>query len=299
MYPDSTWLTPVRRWKMASIHLKHPPPKTAVCSFAMGIRCAELVEVPLRLALDRDRERCLCARNWTIQRVALNRLAARLGNQPNQILPPHPLRGGRARIVIDLLLDHSPIDVICSETQRNLRNLRRHHLPVRLDVRKIIEHETADSDLLDVEHAGGSRQMLQRSVRRMERQWDESLEAAGLILQSTQLQQVIDSILIVLDVSIEHGGIGFEADLMSQPRRVEPLVAINLVIANDVPHAVGENLGSPARQRIHTRLFHLDERLTYGKLRALCKVGDLYHGEGLHVHLRETFLQSGNQVEKI
>jgi hypothetical protein len=62
--------------------------------------------------------------------------------------------------VIDLFLDHSSINIIGAEAQRDLRNLRRHHLPVGFDMRKIVEYQSADSDLLDVEHPGSFRQVL-------------------------------------------------------------------------------------------------------------------------------------------
>ena len=67
------------------------------------------------------------------------------------------------------------------------------------------------------------------------------MKAVGFILQRAQLHQVIHAILIVFDVAVEHGGVGLEADLMGLLRCLQPLVAVDFVIADDVPYAVGEN----------------------------------------------------------
>jgi len=69
--------------------------------------------------------------------------------------------------------------------------------------------------------------MLQRRVRRMKRQRNKRLEAASLILQGAQLEQMIDAVLVVFDVSVEHRRIRFQPNLMRQPRRIQPLIAVN------------------------------------------------------------------------
>ena len=85
----------------------------------------------------------------------------------------------------------------------------------------------------------------------MKRQRDEGLEAVRLVLQCAQLQQVVDAVFVIFDVAVQHRGIRFQADLVRGARRVEPLVAVNLVIADDVADAVGKDLRAAAGQRIH------------------------------------------------
>ena len=41
----------------------------------------------------------------------------------------------------------------------------------------------------------------------MKRQRNERLEAAGFVLQRAQSQQMVDAVLVVLDVAVEHRGI--------------------------------------------------------------------------------------------
>jgi hypothetical protein len=57
----------------------------------------------------------------------------------------------------------------------------------------------------------------------MKRERNEGLEAAGLVLHRAQLEQVVDAVLVVLDVAVEHGRVRLEAELVGQARGVEPL----------------------------------------------------------------------------
>ena len=114
-------------------------------------------------------------------------------------------------------------------------------------MRKIVQHQAANCNLLDVEDACRLWQMLQRRVIGMESQRDEGLKAAGFILQTTQLQQVIDAVFVVLDVAVEHSRVGLQTDLVGELRGFKPLVAINFVIADDVANPVGENLSAASR----------------------------------------------------
>src|ERR1039458_4893983 len=95
----------------------------------------------------------------------------------------------------------------------------------------------------------------------MKGKWNKSLEAPGLILQGAQFEQVVDAVLVVFDMAVEHGGVRFQPDLVGKASGIEPLIAVNLVIANNVPHAIGKNFSAAAGQRIHARLFHFFQRL--------------------------------------
>ncbi len=62
---------------------------------------------------------------------------------------------------------------------------------------------------------------------------------------------MVDAVFVVLNVAVEHGRVRLQSDLVGEFRRFEPLIAIDFVVADDVAHAVGENFGAAARQRIH------------------------------------------------
>ena len=79
----------------------------------------------------------------------------------------------------------------------------------------------------------------------------------------------------------------------------QPVVAVNLVIADDVPHAVAENLRSAARHRVQPSFLQLHQHFARRHLADLGEERNLHHGEALQMHLREALLQPGNHVEVI
>ena len=86
----------------------------------------------------------------------------------------------------------------------------------------------------------------------MEGQRNEGLKTAGFILQLAQLDQVIHAVFFGLDVTVEHGAVGVQPELMRDARTFQPLFAGHFVIADDAPHAVAKNFRAAAGQRIHT-----------------------------------------------
>src|SRR5580704_18185710 len=112
-------------------------------------------DVSLRTDSHRDRNHRLRPRYWPIQRVALKRHSPGLGDQANQFLAAQSLRRGRTGVVVDLLFHDGSVDVVSAEAQGDLRHLRGHHLPVRLDVREVVEHQARHGNLPQIEHAGG------------------------------------------------------------------------------------------------------------------------------------------------
>ena len=82
----------------------------------------------------------------------------------------------------------------------------------------------------------------------MECQWNKSLEATSFVLQGTQLEQVVHAIFIIFDVTVEHCRIRLQADLMGQLRGIEPLIAVNFVVADDMAYTIGKNLRTSARK---------------------------------------------------
>ncbi len=63
----------------------------------------------------------------------------------------------------------------------------------------------------------------------MERQRDKRLKAPGIILHSTQAKHMVDAILVVLDMPVQHGSVRAQTELMRGARGLQPFVAVNLV----------------------------------------------------------------------
>ena len=152
---------------------------------------------------------------------------------------------------------------------------------------------------LQVHHPRGLRDVRQRGVVGMEGQRDEGLEAAGLVLQLAQAQHVVDAVLVVLHVAVEHRRVGAQPDAVRRTRRLQPLRPVDLVVADDVPHAVGKYLRPAPRQRIHARRLQPQQRLLDRHLVQLSEERHLHHGEGLDMHLGVAHLQPANQVLEV
>src|ERR1035437_1118498 len=99
----------------------------------------------------------------------------------------------------------------------------------------------------------------------MKRQRNEGLESAGLILHGAQLQQVVNAVFVVLNVAVEHGGVGLETQLVGQPGRLQPFVAVDLVVANDGSHAGGKDLSAAAGHGVNPSVAQLDQSLLDGE----------------------------------
>src|SRR5258708_31010389 len=123
-----------------------------------------------------------------IEGIALDRFPACFLDEPHEFLSAHALGCGGARVVVNLLFDYGSVQVIGAKTQGDLRNLWRKHLPVGFYVRKIVEHQAAHGNLLDVKHACGFGEMLESCVVGMKRERDKSLKSTSFVLQGTQLE---------------------------------------------------------------------------------------------------------------
>jgi hypothetical protein len=55
---------------------------------------------------------------------------------------------------------------------------------------------------------------------------------------------VVGTVLVILQVAVQHGAVGVQAQLMGNAGRLQPFVAVDFVIADDPPHALVENLGA-------------------------------------------------------
>ena len=91
--------------------------------------------------------------------------------------------------------------------------------------------------------------------------------------------EVINPIFVIFHVAVEHGRVGFQADVVGQAGGVEPLVAIDFVVANDVANAVRTQnieaalgqVGQAPMRRTQAFQFPID---TLGRLRdpaAMCR----------------------------
>ena len=115
--------------------------------------------------------------------------------------------------------------------------------------------------VLQVHQAARLRDVRQPRVVRVEGQRDERLEAARLVLQLAQPDQVVDAVPRLLDVAVEHGRVGAQAQLVGLAVDAEPVVGVGLVLADLVAHLGVEDLRPAAGQAAQAGLLELGEQV--------------------------------------
>ena len=95
----------------------------------------------------------------------------------------------------------------------------------------------------------------------MERQRDERLEAAGFVLQLAEPDQVVDAVVRLLDVAVEHRAVRAQAELVGRAVDFEPAAGVGLVLADLVADFGMEDLGPAAGQAAEAGFDHVFEHL--------------------------------------
>ena len=113
---------------------------------------------------------------------------------------------------------------------------------------KLSSIKPADGHRPQIHDARGLFDVRQAGVVGMEGQRDEGLEAAGLVLQLAQADQVVDPMIGVFQMAVEHRGVRAQAQPMGRAVDVDPAAGVGLVLADLVAHLGMENLGPAAGQ---------------------------------------------------
>src|SRR5215813_9338946 len=155
----------------------------------------------------RNDRRHFGAVDWAVERVAFYGNAARGANEAFQFGARRELGSFGARVVIDLFFDDRSVEVVSAETESDLRDARREHDPVGLDVLEIVEQQARDRDVAEVEIAGRLREVRERRIVGMKRQRDKRDEPLGFVLYFTKLDEVIDAFFFGFHVAVKHCGV--------------------------------------------------------------------------------------------
>src|SRR5664280_2578299 len=221
-----------------------------------------------------------------VERVTLHRDATGGADDAHQLSFAELLRGVDAGGVADLLLDHRAVEIVDPEDERDLRQLEPDVDPERLDVTEVVQHQAAHGQHLEVVEAGGARQLAEAGIGRLERERDEGVEAAGVVLELAQPDHVVRELAGLLNVPVEHRGVRLEAGLVSRTQNVQPLLPADLALADEVAHAAAEDLGAATGQRAEARLLELGEHLRHRLAADLGEVRDLARRERLDMDIR-------------
>ena len=98
-------------------------------------------------------------------------------------------------------------------------------------------------------------------VLRVERQRDERLEAARFVLQLAEADEVVDAVVRLLDVAVEHRAVRAQAELVGRAMDFEPAARVGLVLADLVADFGMKNLRPAAGQAAEAGVDHVFEHL--------------------------------------
>src|SRR5579883_1695644 len=95
----------------------------------------------------------------------------------------------------------------------------------------------------------------------MEGQRDERLKTAGLVLQLAQSAKMIDAMMRLFDMAVEHGGVGAQTELVCLAVDAKPSAGVGLVFADFVAYFWMENLRAAAGQTAKSGFLELRQQV--------------------------------------
>ena len=90
----------------------------------------------------------------------------------------------------------------------------------------------------------GAPQVVEFSIPRVKGERYEGLKSAGFILQPAELKEVIDSVSVGFEVSVEHGSVGAEAETVSGAHGIKPFIRVRLAVTEILSQGGVEDLGA-------------------------------------------------------
>src|SRR3954462_990863 len=193
----------------------------------MGRKCLVASEVSLR------GHRCCRAVEHpqdVVERITLRWSLSGGSYQVEDLVETQALSSVGSCLVIDLLAHDRAFEVVHAERQRCLREERRDHDPVRLDVVEVVEKESPDGEIAQIVKTCGGRSFsselfAELVVIGMIGQRDVSEESVGLVLEITQHRQMLDTIFNRLHMAVEHGAVGSNPQAVSDAVYFDPILS--------------------------------------------------------------------------
>ncbi len=131
----------------------------------------------------------------------------------------------------------------------------------------------------------------------MERQRNERLEAAGLVLEVAEPDEMVDAVGGRLHVAVEHRGVAPQPKLVGRAVDGQPRVGVGLSRGDPAADLGIKNLGPAARQAPQARGDHRLQHAANRQPGPLGQPGDLDRGPCLEVQAGKGRVQAGQNIE--
>src|SRR5437867_9268799 len=155
-----------------------------------------------------------------------------------------------------------------------------------LHMRNIVEHQSTDGDVLEIVEArrrgsGPAERLAQLVVVGVIGQRDVGEEAAGLVLQGPEREQVVRAVRHGLHVSIQHGAVRGQAESVGLAMHRQPFLARELLVGNGGARSGAEYFGAATRKARDAGVFQGVQDVRDRQLLDAREVRDLDRREGL------------------
>ena len=126
---------------------------------------------------------------------------------------------------------------------------------------------------------------------------DERGEAAGLVLQRAQPQQVLEALLVRLDGAVHHRRRRAQPGAVRVAHHVEPFVGGRLAVAvQQLAHAIDEDLGAAARNAVEPGGDETIDDRRHRQLRQARQVNHLRRRQRVQLERRIALLDRAEQI---
>ena len=133
-------------------------------------------------------------------------------------------------------------------------------------------------------------------VRAAELQRDKGIQAARSILQIAQSHKVVDTMVDIFYVTIQHRSIRVETHFVRLLVHLQPLRRRTFARANLCTNLLVENLRTTARDRLHTSLLEQLQARLDGQARLHNHIVQLHRRKSLDAHLGHNLLDAANHL---
>lgn len=224
-----------------------------------------------------------------VMTVALDRLAASFANGVFKRGDSLLLRRGGTGHVEDFLLQDCSMEIVHTVAQRDLSERQSEADPIRRQVVDVVEVNAAHREIAQLLKCGSALDVAKYSVGLcwLECKRNKSSKPAGVILQLTQLAQMISPMRKRFDLPVKHRACAAAAHRMPGAMHFEPFGGGFLAAANLVAHDRIEDLSATPGDRTKPGFAQDFQRIANRHLKdSLGQMADFDRGECLYMQLR-------------
>ena len=220
-----------------------------------------------------------------VQGVALDGAAAHAANHIHKLLGRQcgVLFFGASHAVNLRRVVNRAVQIVHAEREGELGGRATNHRPIGFDVVEIVEVNTANGVVAQVFHRRAFGDVAHLVVLIAEFEWDKSLKASGFVLQLAQPFEVVNAMMKLFNMAVEHRSVGAHSEFVPDFMEAQPLVGVAFVGGDLLSDFRVKNLRATAGQAVYARFFYQLHAFFVTHFRFFENVVVLHRREGFDV----------------